>query len=80
MIKTEKRLNFVKQRFGAPNQNKTETSPNMLKDGPNDSKSIKESSTLLTHRDDFVTIMEGKKLKLHIKVAIQDEDYTTVSH
>ena len=78
MIKTEKRLNFVKQRFGAPNQNKTETSPNMLKDDPNDSKSIKESSVLSTRRDDFVTIMEGKKLKLHIKVAIQD--IPAVSH
>ena len=70
MIKTQKRLNFVKQRFGAPNQDKVASSPNMLKDGPGDSQSIKESSTLSTCSNADVTIVEGKKLNYHIRGAL----------
>ena len=63
MIKTEKRLNFVKQRFGAPIQNKAASSPNMVKDDPNISQSIEESNILPTSSNDYVTNVEGKKLE-----------------
>ena len=72
MIKTEKRLNFVKQRFGAPNQDKVASSPNILKVGPGDSQTIKESSTQSTCNNADVTIVEGKKY--YISGSFQGED------
>ena len=71
MIKTEKRLNFVKQRFGAPNQDKIASTPNMLKVGPGDSQTTKESSTQSTCNNADVTIVEGKKLKYYISGSFQ---------
>ena len=80
MIKTEKRLNFVKQRFGAPNQDKVASSPNMLKVGPSDSLSIKESSTQSNCNIADVTIVEGKKLKYYISGSLSSKSLKNLNY
>ena len=79
IIKTEKRLNFVKQRFGAPYQDNVASSPNMFKVGPGDSQSIKESSTQSTCSNADVTIVEGKISRYSISSAFQGEDISSTS-
>ena len=44
IIKTEKRLNFVKQRFGAPSQGDEAESTHITENAPNDAKTIRETN------------------------------------
>ena len=67
IIKTEKRLNFVKQRFGAPSQGDEAESTNITENAPNDAKTIRETSISPTLNND-PTESPGNQLEFQSKL------------